>query len=1075
MNRFSRRAVFARAVRLTTLLLGASFATAASASGWDQALSSGEAASAQIVDVAAVAGARWLLVQSSDGIVLQREAAGQTTVAATTAPGARLLALADGGVLLIESAPNRLRRYDTQGQLVWQRNVTPKLVLTDNAGGFWIETADDLQRIAADGSLRATLTPNAFPVIVRTVVDEPLPLVYQRPQRAIDPSNGDLLIAGRDHVIAAAGRAQLARFDRQGRQRWSWTDTGAEPGFEFSAVATGANISCAAARLPGGNSVQRLCFDANGQLRWQATQQLGANSASSVIAVGNDGSLYSLDTINRTGAQLTRISPSGAALWTQALPAAIGDACAAPGPGCSLHVAANGDATVLTAAVGGVARTRLVGFAAGGALRFDRELPVSAIVTLSRDAAGHVLLVGTREAGIRRLVELDAQGTIVVENTELTSPLRARARAVATNAQGMTFIVSAADRATQYRLRRVDADGSTAWDIELAGALDQAQALANDDRVCVSEVRVVNGQPDNRVRCIAVADGRVLWSRTIEAPLNFRSRVPLPPSTFRLRDDDRVVVSYLYNGVQLHDPAGAVQLQAGTTERTPFGDLNAGGDSVVVERLATTPSTSDEGKLIYRNRNGREIYSLDLQAIGIQPQQLRLGDDDAVYIVGKASQSLPETYVWRVDLDGTVGWRRPIDSIANTTVRLHLTDDSLVVERRYGTPLDDARIALDVQQRSTGNRRWRKTFEADAFDIDTTSGDFVVFRSGVGRWQLTGVSSENGVVLSSSTIACNAEDCTLGGAAAEAGLASVAGSDRAAARTYRYDDTVRVDQIGIAGAWGSYYGEGEGLVVDWLPQARLLFMPWFTYSVNGGNETAQQRWYVVQAANVNADARSADVEIYAVTGGAFDSAEPRVTTRVGNGVLRFFDCANGALSYTFDPRYNSGASGSISLSRLSPATQPCILADGRVQPAPEARPPSKGFDARQSGSWYEPATGGQGMQLTVQPDGVFFAAWFAYDVAGAADDSGKQHWFTLQGNLAQATNGRVELVIVQTVGGAFDRSATRNRYVVGQATLQMNGCDRATLSYRFGDDERAGAFAGRSGELEMIKEGGCGP
>ncbi len=177
----------------------------------------------------------------------------------------------------------------------------------------------------------------------------------------------------------------------------------------------------------------------------------------------------------------------------------------------------------------------------------------------------------------------------------------------------------------------------------------------------------------------------------------------------------------------------------------------------------------------------------------------------------------------------------------------------------------------------------------------------------------------------------------------------------------------------------------------------------------------------------------------------------------------------------FDPSYNSGAAGTITLSRLSPATQPCRLADGSLQPASGARPPSKGFDQRQSGSWYEPATGGQGMQLTVQPDGVFFAAWFAYDVAGAADDSGKQHWFTLQGNLAQAVNGKIDLVIVQTVGGAFDRRATRNRYVAGQATLQMNACDRATLTYRFNDDERVGAFAGRTGDLEMIKEGGCGP
>ena len=99
----------------------------------------------------------------------------------------------------------------------------------------------------------------------------------------------------------------------------------------------------------------------------------------------------------------------------------------------------------------------------------------------------------------------------------------------------------------------------------------------------------------------------------------------------------------------------------------------------------------------------------------------------------------------------------------------------------------------------------------------------------------------------------------------------------------------------------------------------------------------------------------------------------------------------------------------------------------------------------------------------------------SYDIASNADDNGRQHWFTLQGDLSQAVNGKIYLVIVQTVGGAFDSRATRNRYIAGQATLQMHGCDRATLTYRFNSDERVAAYVGRTGELEMITEGGCGP
>lgn len=1061
---------------LAVLLLGLAAAAPAAAVSWERSLPPGASTDAQVVDFASVNGVRWLLLQRGDQITLQRESGGQTLLAATTAISSRLIGLPDGGVLLNEGAQRRVRRYDAQAQLVWQRDVAPLQILVDASGGSWIETLDDIQRIAPDGSQRVVLRPTAQAVVARTVAAEPAPLRYQRAQRAVDAASGDLLVAGNSRINPSEGVARLARFDRSGNLRWEWTDTGGALGIEFSAVATAPDgTSCAAGRVPNGTRVLRLCYGADGQLRWSSPQELGPDSSTVLLAVAADRSVYALDTINRSSARLVRLSAEGSTLWTQPLPAGVNDACTAPGPSCSLRVEANGEATVLTAINAANPRQRLVSYDRNGQLRFDRELPVSAVTTLTRDAAGHHFGVGTREAGLRRLFELDAQGGLVDDDVPLQAPQLTPARAVAAGAGGETYVVSAADDAANYFLSRFGADGTLSWRREFAGGLDQAIAVASGDRVCIAETEVVNAEPNNRVRCVAGADGSTLWLRAIEAPINYRSRDPLPPSVFRLRPDNGLVLAYLYYGAQVYTATGLSQLRVRTNEATPLADINSADDSLVVERVANQPAGSDAGRLILRTASDRVVYSLDLVAIGIQPQQLRLGDDENAFIVGTETQGASDVYVWRLENDGSVRWKRRLDRLDQGSPRLYLTADSILIERRSGASGVDAEVALEVLRRENGNRRWRQRFAADQADLDAQNNQAVLFAAGQGRWKVRSFDLLDGSEQAAATYACAAEDCRFGGAVAAAGIAHFAASDRAGAQSYLPRPPIRVDQAGIAGAWGTHYGEGEGLVLDWLPQARLLYMPWFTYARDGGNASGQLRWFVAQAANVPNGALSAPMEIYEVTGGQFDAAAPRVVRLAGTATLEFSDCANARLSYRFDSNYNGGASGALTLSRLSPATSPCVLADGSVQPAPAARPPTKGFDARQSGSWYEPATGGQGMQLTVQPDGVFFGAWFTYDVADAADDNGKQHWLTLYGNLAQAVNGRIDLAVVQTVGGAFDRVPTRNRYIVGQATLQMQGCDRATLSYRFDQGELVGAFAGRSGEIELIKEGGCAP
>jgi hypothetical protein len=432
---------------------------------------------------------------------------------------------------------------------------------------------------------------------------------------------------------------------------------------------------------------------------------------------------------------------------------------------------------------------------------------------------------------------------------------------------------------------------------------------------------------------------------------------------------------------------------------------------------------------------------------------------------------------WRGDavylLQYTAGTEFDVYNTPNRISKLSLADGRVHWSRDGNNPL-----LLDPLKISPGEMAM------------TAAGDaLVIANSWFNRLRIERLDEASGALLKEDFLACDefcappsalhmSADGTLrvamtqvNDAAGQTALVlALPGMDRDPPRT-------RVDQPGVSGLWYSPYANGEGLSFDWLPGSRTLFAAWFTYSTSGGNDPGAQRWYTLQADGVAADARALELPILRTEAGNFDAGPSVVPRRVGSAKLQFIDCNNATLSYVFDSLENDGAQGSITLSRLTPATQPCILADGSSIPGTGARPPSKGFDARMSGSWYDESAPGQGLQLNIQPDGVFFAPWFTYDPEQQqpGNDPYRQHWFTLQGNLAQAVEGSVEALLVQTIGGMFDRVPTDNAYAVGTATLRMNGCDRASLEYRFANDERAGPYANRSGTLALVKIGGCAP
>jgi hypothetical protein len=119
-----------------------------------------------------------------------------------------------------------------------------------------------------------------------------------------------------------------------------------------------------------------------------------------------------------------------------------------------------------------------------------------------------------------------------------------------------------------------------------------------------------------------------------------------------------------------------------------------------------------------------------------------------------------------------------------------------------------------------------------------------------------------------------------------------------------------------------------------------------------------------------------------------------------------------------------------------------------------------------TGSWYEPATSGQGFEVEVFPDftgpgvGLTQVSWFTFDaLAGGAD---RQRWYTLSGNV-QNGQPTASLTIYRNVGGNFNAPPTTNGVAVGTAALRFDSCSGGELAYSFTDG------SGRNGTIPLTR------
>jgi len=268
---------------------------------------------------------------------------------------------------------------------------------------------------------------------------------------------------------------------------------------------------------------------------------------------------------------------------------------------------------------------------------------------------------------------------------------------------------------------------------------------------------------------------------------------------------------------------------------------------------------------------------------------------------------------------------------------------------------------------------------------------------------------------------------------------------------------ISIDQEGLSGAWYNPGTSGQGFQFVMTPNSLpegvgSLFGAWYTYDTTAGGADTQ-RWYSLESYFAGG-ATSAAVAIYQNTGGNFAAPPTTSAVAVGTGTLSFDSCSTGSFSYTFD----DGRSGTVFLQALLSNVE-CVDTGTPTNPA---------SDFGLSGTWYDPATSGQGFIIGVNPtDAQIFLSWYTY--AGDAEEQGVsgQRWFTAQGPYAVGSTS-MDLDVYSSTGGTFDSSDTAvTTEPVGTATLTYMNCSAATLDYDF----TSGELSGQSGVITLTRLG----
>jgi hypothetical protein len=146
------------------------------------------------------------------------------------------------------------------------------------------------------------------------------------------------------------------------------------------------------------------------------------------------------------------------------------------------------------------------------------------------------------------------------------------------------------------------------------------------------------------------------------------------------------------------------------------------------------------------------------------------------------------------------------------------------------------------------------------------------------------------------------------------------------------------------------------------------------------------------------------------------------------------------------------------------ANNPTDLADLAAYIALTAEPPPTTPDINQhglTGSWYNPVTNGQGVEVEIFPSLSYAqVSWFTFDTSAGAEDH--QRWYTIGGSVVTGQSS-ASLTIYQNIDGNFNALPITNSQPVGTATLSFSSCTSGQLIYTFTDG------SGRTGSIPLTR------
>ncbi|HVJ62982.1 MAG TPA: PQQ-binding-like beta-propeller repeat protein, partial [Tahibacter sp.] len=845
--------------------------------------------------------------------------------------GMRSTALADGSVVLVSNAQVQADGSTATpvrgcsflhlgaGTRPPRRITQPdcKSVAFNADGSAWVGGATALYRVGLDGVQRHRLEIGAQETINKVAA----------------LADGGVL------VQSQAGDAtgwRLSRFDQAGGLVW---ERRSAVSFQFAAVSDGGAFMLTSSN----RRLQVTRLDASGATRW-SRDPMPFNSFVMQAEATSDNALYVVggETVWMLSRPTTllHISSDGAISWDRPF---CDTTSAAPQD--AMTIDSNGNSAVVCAQT-------LLRRGRDGETTARITLPFDAKTQLSAEPGGTLRILGQQTAANRSLViDVDAENRIHstgVDNVTDNAPLSLRAGAI--DSDGASYLLS------DQTLSKLSPAGSLLWRTDAPTFQLQSATLSVANRqVCARQYHSVPPGNGNSHRysffCLDTDSGRVLW------------RSDTPPGTGA---NEHVAATALDDGNSLTLVAitGSYTLDLRDRNGSVLRHIDAVGQihSALIDRKGRAFLLVD-GSLVHYAADGQRRYQVP-GAVPGYPTAISSDDAGNVYILGSAGQ---DKKIWAVGASGTTRWIQTVGSPAgfNASVGQLMLGSNAVYVMQFGRLSRFASTTGEQQwQYDSTNPRLSLLDAGGRMALNVAGNVLVQVYSGGDRLRFERIDASSGSRLGErvagcgitcgqvATLALDTEGSarvlldTLDNAGQSATAMAISGIAADAPRT-------RLDQPGITGAWWSPYANGEGLAFDWLPTSRTLFGAWFTYSNIGGNDPAELRWYTVQASGVASSTTQLELPILETTGGNFAAGPPVSPRRVGSAIVTFSDCNNGLLDYAFDAGHNDARSGTITLSRLSPATQPCVLADGSSMPGAGAQLPANGFDANLSGSWFD--------------------------------------------------------------------------------------------------------------------------